>query len=157
MSKHVLYYSQRCNHCNKLINLINQVTELKEQFELVNVESGTPLPSIIHSVPSILIEKHKLASGRQAFAFVEDERKLYIDAFEHGFGNNQYSFVESEGLCEGASSYTYLTDNGFQMEPISSDQSSYVTREQASEAKKSELEDLIAKRNKEVPQPVARQ
>lgn len=156
-AKHVLYYSNRCTHCNKLLSIINNISELKEEFDLVNIESGTPLPSIIRSVPSILIEKNKLASGRQAFAFVEEERKLYLDAFEHGFGSNQYSYIDTDGLCEGNKNFTFLTDEGFQTEHIAADQSPYVTREQASQSKKSELDDLIAKRNAEVPQPVNRQ
>jgi hypothetical protein len=156
-AKHVFYYSKRCIHCNKLLSIIDNVPELKEEFNMVNIESGTPLPSIIQSVPSILIDKNKLASGRQAFAFVEEERKLYLDAFEHGFGGNQFSYIDTDGLCEGNKNFTFLTDEGFQTQHIAPDQSPYVTREQASQSKKSELDDLIAKRNAEVTQPISRQ
>ena len=155
-AKHVLYYSPQCVHSNALLKVLDSVQELKEQFELVNVQSGTPLPSVIRSVPTILIEKNKIAQGRQAFAFVEEERKLYLDAFEHGFGNSQFSYIDTDGLCEGNSNFTFLTSEGFQTERISADQSAYVTREEASNAKKSELEALIAKRNSEIPEPIQR-
>ena len=155
-SKHVLYFSERCKHCVNLINIIETVSDLKSQIDFVNVESGTPLPSIVKSVPTILIDKHKVAAGRQAFAFIEEERKLYLDAFEHGFGSNQFSFIDTDGLCEGNHTFTFLTNEGFQTERISNDQSPYVSRDQASQQRKSELEALIEKRNAEVPQPINR-
>jgi hypothetical protein len=139
-----------------LINIIESVNDLKSQFDFVNVGSGTPLPSVVKSVPTILIDKHKVAAGRQAFSFVEEERKLYLDAFEHGFGNNQFSFIDTDGLCEGNHTFTFLTNEGFQTERISSDQSPYVSRDQVSQERKSELEALIEKRNAEIPQPINR-
>tara|TARA_B110000977_G_scaffold187475_1_gene254620 strand:- start:1678 stop:2154 length:477 start_codon:yes stop_codon:yes gene_type:complete len=154
--KHIIYFSTKCNHCNKLLQIIESVRDLNDQFEFVNVENGTPLPNIIRSVPTILIEKNKLAQGRDAFAFVEEERKLYLDAFEHGFGNNQYSFIDTDGLCEGNNTFTYLTEPSFQPERISADQSQFLTRDQASQEKKSELEALVEKRNAEVPQTLNR-
>jgi hypothetical protein len=154
-TKHALYFSPQCSHCNKLISVIESTAELKEQFEFVNISSGQPIPQQIRSVPTILIEKHKIASGRQAFAFVEEEKKLYLNAFEHGFGNG-FSYIESEGLCENSSNFTYLTNEGFDMDRISADQSNYQTREQASTQKKNELESLIEQRNAEIPQALAR-
>ena len=154
-AKHILYYSPQCNHCNKLLKIINSVNELKVQFEFIDVQNYTPIPSIIKSVPTIMIDKHKIACGRQAFAFIEDERNLYLDAFEHGFGNTQYSYIESDGLCEGTNKFTYL-DEGLN-EKISNDQTPYITRSQESEANKSELDELIAKRNAEIVQPINRQ
>ena len=153
--KHILYFSRQCQHCIKLLNMINGTAELKEQFDFVDVQNSRNIPPQIHSVPTILIEKNKIAQGRQAFSFVEDERKLYLDAFEHGFGGG-FSYIESDGLCEGTANYTYLTDEGFETERISADQSAYQTREEASNQKKSELEALIEKRNSEIPQAIAR-
>ena len=153
--KHILYFSPQCNHCNKLLAIINSTQELKEQFDIVNISGNVSMPPQIRSVPTILIDKHKIAAGRQAFEFIEEERKLYLDAFEHGFGNG-FSFIESEGLCENSANYTYLTSEGFDTERIAADQSNFQTREQASEQKKSELDELIEKRNAEVDQPLAR-
>lgn len=152
--KHILYFSPQCNHCVKLISLINGVSELKSQFDLIDVQQHN-IPPQIKSVPTILIEKHKIAAGRQAFSFVEEERKLYLDAFEHGFGNG-FSYIDSDGLCENNSNFTFLTPEGFETERISADQSNYQTREQASSQKKSELEALIEKRKAEIPQAIAR-
>ena len=154
-SKHVLYFSHACQHSNKLINLINSTTELREQFEFVDIATCGRIPPHIKSVPTILIEKNKVAPGRQAFEFVEEERKLYLDAFEHGFGNG-FSYIESEGLCENNKNFTFLTKEGFDTERIAADQSAYQSREQISSQKKSELEELIEKRNAEIPQAIAR-
>ena len=152
--KHVLYYSPRCMHCNKLIGILSNVQELDQHFEKVNIDTLSSLPNHIRSVPTILINKQKIAYGRQAFEFVEEEKKLYLDPFEHGFGGG-YSYIESDGLCEKPSNFTFLTNEGFQTERISSDQSQYQTREEESKGK-SELEQLIEKRNSEVPQPLMR-
>lgn len=154
-AKHILYYSPQCSHCNKLLGLINDTEELKAQFNLINISQHTQIPQHIRSVPTILIDKHKIAAGRQAFQFIEEERKLYLNAFEHGFGGG-FSYIESDGLCENVSNFTYLTNEGFDTERISADQSQYQTREQASEQKKSELDALIEKRNAEIAQPIAR-
>ena len=155
MSKHILYYSPQCNHCNKLCASINECSELNEQFEFINITELRQIPAQIKSVPTILIEKHKIVFGRQAFGFVEEEKKLYLNAFEHGFGGG-FSYIESDGLCENSSNFTYLTNEGFDTERISADQSSYQTRDQASNERKSELEALIEKRNAEIPQPISR-
>lgn len=157
---HILYFSLNCQHCMKLVKLIEEYNEFQEQFQFVNVQTKTPIPSAIRSVPTILIRKPKerdtIAAGRAAFSFVEDEKRLYINAFEHGFGNNQYSYLETNGLCESNSNFTFLTNDGegFQVERLATNCNS--EEKQPKENHKSELELLVEKRNAEIPQLIER-
>ena len=153
--KHVLYMSPRCKHCNSLVQIINSNSELASQFNIVNIHTQN-IPPNIRTVPTVLVDKHKMACGRDAFTFVENERKLYLDAFEHGFGTNGFSYISNESaLCENSTNFTYLTQDGFDTDHIKAED--YQTREQASSSKKSELEMLMEKRKAEIPQPIKRQ
>lgn len=152
--KHIIFISTKCNFSTSLLNLMNE--EMKNMFEIVDVMK-TRVPPNIQSVPTILVDKHQIKAGRQAFDFIQEEKKLYLNAFESGFGTNGFSYIESENsLCENTQPFTFLTQDGFQTEPIASDQSSFSTKQQQKESQKSELEMLMEKRKQEIPQPISR-
>ena len=146
--KHILYMAANCNHCKKLLNMINE--EMLEQIEIVDVLSNYA-PAQVQYVPTILQNRNIMQSGKKAFEFIENEKKLYLDAFEDGFGTNGYSFIENdEGLCSSTKSFTYINDN----QSIHTEE--YNTKEANVEQKKNDLEMLMEKRKNEIPQPIAR-
>ena len=140
--------SKNCKFCQKMLGMIND--EMMEQIEIVDVLSSYAPPQI-QSVPTILQNRNIIKQGKSAFEFIESEKKLYLDAFEDGFGSNAYSFIENEeGLCSSTKPFTYINDN----QKIETNE--YNNRESNVEQKKSELEILMEQRKNDIPQPIAR-
>lgn len=80
MNKYILFYSNRCIHCNKLINIINNKT-LQDKFKYISVDDNTiKIPEIIKSVPTLIVKGiNKPLIGKEVFLWLESQDYLNID------------------------------------------------------------------------------
>jgi len=95
-----LYYSDKCQHCTRLMaqhNLPN--------YQMVNIDnSNVPIPPYITMVPTIVTSDQKNKyEGKSAFSYVQNTTTIEPYAFSSSNNTNQgFSFIHSENqvYCE---------------------------------------------------------
>ena len=72
-SKHLLFYSNYCNYSNDIYQIIIKYN-LKDEFHLLNIsQTKYNIPSIITSVPTLLLKDNKtMYKNEELEKFVED-------------------------------------------------------------------------------------
>lgn len=82
-ASYVLFHSDQCQHCVKLLQLLNR-NQMTDMFELVDVMLKS-VPTAISSVPTVY-EKNtsKLHVGQEVFELVEEMSKHNIVSYEFG-------------------------------------------------------------------------
>ena len=140
---HTLYYSKQCPHC---IQILNQLTDIKRLDSVIDKKdvSREDIPNNIKSVPSLMVNNQNLLSGKDVFIWLEREKESSVNAFEEGFGNSTYSYVDTDGLASNQQSFTFLENFG----------NENTQNEQTS--KDSRLEQFMAARDQEVPRAIQR-
>lgn len=103
--KDLLFYSNFCEHCKKLIGLLIK-QNLRDQFVLVCVDKKEfRIPPFIDRVPSILTVKKELYTEDSIFKYIDVKIKLIqkqiedIAPFTMGSALNsaQYTFITQDG------------------------------------------------------------
>ena len=150
-----IFYSQKCNHCVKLLNIIQSNNQLKGTFILENIhDSKNNLMNTIKSVPTIFSQKTKqLYIGKKAFDFVENELNLNLNAFED---YSSFSYIENaESASNSGSSFAYLLGDGYDVP-----NSNQVNNSQNSNSKEKKQNDayeaFMEKRKLDIPAPLKR-
>ena len=151
-----IFYSQKCNHCVKLLNIIQSNNQLKGTFILENIhDSKNNLMNTIKSVPTIFSQKTKqLYIGKKAFDFVENELNLNLNAFED---YSSFSYIENpdSGSNNGVN-FAYLLGDGYDV-PNSNQKDSSQTNQNSKEKKQNdEYEEFMEKRKLDMPTPFKR-
>ena len=105
MDKNVIYYSQRCQYSQKILQAI-KANDL--DFKLISIDFSDEIPDYITVVPSI-VKKNNLYTGKNAFDFIKnliDDKKnkpqdIGIEPMgELGcIGCDPYSYIEGEQIC----------------------------------------------------------
>ena len=74
-NQHILFYSERCPHCEKFYNLL-QITRKLSLFRLVCVDKLQRVPKGITSVPTIIIPGYNTPLvGDNVFNWLESQRQ----------------------------------------------------------------------------------
>lgn len=137
--EYTAYVSHKCDHCNRLTNMIS--SQQLENINIVDIHRSR-VPPGVHSVPSMVNAQGHLFVGRQCFDLVSRMRGSGILGLDSG---GVFSFIDDapHGQGQGHSTTFSFIGGGAESAP---------TPGQAP----SMLDDLIAKRNAEVPQPIGR-
>lgn len=104
MNKDSFFYSNSCEHCKVLINVIVK-KGIRDMFVFVPVDKYKHmLPPCVTHVPTIITRQKEVLTGD------------YIDEYiERSSGGQQSEEVSPYAFAAGgySSSYTWLTDNGY--------------------------------------------
>tara|TARA_Y100000389_G_C17406376_1_gene488297 strand:- start:586 stop:1020 length:435 start_codon:yes stop_codon:yes gene_type:complete len=100
----VLYYSNRCNFCKKILAKLQQLPkESIQDLKIVCIDQLAQLPRFLNSVPTIDHEGKQM-TGKDVFQFIYD---CYIaDLGVVPFGSENFSFL---GGSEGGLSDQFST------------------------------------------------
>jgi len=86
-----LYYSNTCNHCQRLVKTYDFKT-----FKVVDVQKQQ-VPNNVKSVPTIIDDSNKTHVGKNAFAFMDDLRSVQPYGFEvSNLNNTGFSFIDKD-------------------------------------------------------------
>ena len=70
----ILFYSNKCNYCLKLLNIINQLKN--NDIKLICVDNNTKIPSNLEKVPTLIIpDINEPLVGNKAFNWIELQSK----------------------------------------------------------------------------------
>ena len=129
------YISPNCEFCNQLMSMVSAKQLTNVNFVDVHKKQ---VPQGIHSVPSIVDSNGKLYVGKQCFAIINSMKSSSILGVD---SSNGFSFIEEQ---RNGMSNNYM--------PFS-----FIENDSQNETKEPNMiDDLIAKRNGEVPQPIMR-
>lgn len=74
----ILFYSEHCNYCKKLIVLINK-KKLIDKFKFICVDTNINLPTDIKKVPTMLVNDIDcVLEGKYAFEWVVNKDYFYL-------------------------------------------------------------------------------
>ncbi len=103
--KDLLFYSNFCEHCKKLIGILIK-QNLRDQFILVCVDKREyKIPPFIDRVPTILTSKKELYTEDNIYAYIEKKIKLIQKQIEdiapftmaNSLNSSQYTFISQDG------------------------------------------------------------
>ena len=93
--QNTLFSSSTCKYCQLFLNTLNKNMML-DQFSVIDVEKTPFDVSKVRVVPTIVVNNNRALSGREAFAWLQNELK------------NMVTGVESFGL---SSAFTYIGED----------------------------------------------
>lgn len=117
----VLFISNKCEFCMEIVKIIDNMTEMNIEINVIDIKNMTKLPSFIDRVPLLLIEKeNKILHDEELFDFINKCEKT-IEPFMinemHGL-SDRYSFM---GEDEQTLNHQYVfLENG---DPVITNQS----------------------------------
>ncbi len=103
---YTLYFSPRCQHCNKLMNMLNE--SVKSTMTIVDVSKGG-VPTYVKSVPALVTSSKQIYTGAKVFQWVNDQQTREIEGLssEHG------CLIESDGGPVANPNFCFISENGF--------------------------------------------
>jgi hypothetical protein len=105
-NKDMLFFSNFCEHCKDVINLITK-KNIRDNFMFVCIDNGKfKIPTCITHVPSIITHKKDVLTDAYVLAYID---KLVNSTTNNNDDISPFSLAQS-GY---SSSYTWLTDNGY--------------------------------------------
>lgn len=120
MQKDLFFYSRFCDHCKNVINVITKAN-LRELFVFVSVdENKFNIPPFVTHVPTVVTREKQLVES--------DRIAEYLDTYMKHKSSSVDISPFSLGAQSGYStSYTFLTDNGYDVEgKMTEDKGSYI-------------------------------
>ena len=70
----ILFYSDRCNYCVKLLKYIES-NKIDSEFKLINIDGNENIPSQIKAVPTIIDKDINVPlEGKNAFDYVYNKK-----------------------------------------------------------------------------------
>lgn len=86
-----LYYSNRCKHCERLIQKYDFRT-----FKCIDVQT-TQVPSAVTSVPTIVDDSNNMYVGKDSFNFMESLNGIQPYGFDlNNLTNKGFSFIDKD-------------------------------------------------------------
>ena len=133
---YTVYISNKCDFCNQLMSEVSnkQLTNIN----FVDI-SKKQVPNGIHSVPTIISSNGKIYVGRQCFTLIDSMNSSSISGLD---SSNDFSFIDNSISSNHAQPFSFIenTDNTLQ----------------SNSHEQNMMDELIAKRKNEVPQPLVR-
>ena len=129
---YTVFISERCKYCLELLPIVKD----RNDVNVVNVDK-VRAPQWVNSVPTMIDEHRNVTLGKDIFAKFKKE----IEGYEFMLsGGNDFSFIE-EGYAERSSNFSFIGQEQV---------------EEGNNETKEMMENLVAKRNQEVAQPIQR-
>ena len=72
LNKYVLFYSTRCPHSNKVLDVIEK-NGMETKFNKINVDFTDDIPNFVTTVPTILVDKSTKISGQVVFEWLQKQ------------------------------------------------------------------------------------
>jgi glutaredoxin-related protein len=97
-NKHILFFSEQCNHCSSIIDKIKDIGISK--YLLINVDKEQ-FPNFVDRVPCLLTNEKNVLIEDGLVKFLN--KQLNIEPFmvnEMGKVSDQYSYIEENGVLE---------------------------------------------------------
>ena len=150
----VFFYSPKCSHSKKLLDIIQSNNHLKSTYILEDIHTSKhPAIRQLRSVPAIYIQSSSnIIVGSKAYEHIDNELQLHLNAFED---NSTFSFIDDS--TGSSSTYAYLSGDGYDV-PTSQDakQSSNQGNNSKEKQQLTEYEEFLEKRKQDVPSPFKR-
>jgi len=89
---YVLFFTNNCKFCNKLINTLKSKPELLKKFNMVDIDSIPAIPDEVEEVPCIYDGKN-VNQGANAFKWLNEKLTEYLDS---AYDSLNYSFVDGQ-------------------------------------------------------------
>ena len=119
---HILFISNRCDHCSNFIKKLNEAS-LAKQFNIVNIDVSPP-PPFLQKVPTILVNRKEKIEGKSAFEWISNQSNNgetgELEPISTGYGkggfdnmSEAYSFIEESGKhLQGfmQNNFSFITD-----------------------------------------------
>lgn len=104
MSKDMFFYSNYCDHCKDIINIIIK-KNIRKLFCFVCIDTQKfTIPACVKSVPTVITKQKQILVGNTIANYIEDLTTPSI-------ASDQISpYLQTGGY---SSSYTWLTENGY--------------------------------------------
>ncbi len=80
LNKYILFYSERCPHCVKLLHTIKHLgTQDNYKYISVDNPAGPKLPDIITDVPTLIVKgMNRPLVGREVQTWIESQQYMYL-------------------------------------------------------------------------------
>jgi len=111
-NKHILFYSNKCQHCINLLSLI-KTNGLNESYKYILVDdSNIKLPDIIEKVPTLIVKgMNKPLVGKEVFTWIKSQE--FINLQTNNIKNVKNPYFKSDNTNANTIDINYisLTDN----------------------------------------------
>lgn len=120
MQKDLFFYSKFCDHCKNIITVITKAN-IRELFVFVSVdENKFTIPPFVTHVPTIVTKDKQLVDSDR----ISDYLEKYMSHTSSSDDVSPFSLGAQAGY---STSYTFLTDNGYDVEgKMTEDKGSYI-------------------------------
>jgi glutaredoxin len=98
---HTLFSSHECKYCKLFLKELT-TTNLIDSFNIVDVMKTPTDVSKVKVIPTIVINHQRVLSGRDAFSWLQNEKKNIV------LGVNNYDV--KDGFAGASSAYTYIDE-----------------------------------------------
>ena len=101
----VLYYSDRCGHCKKLLEMLKTQDDLLSSTRFVNVDRE-PVPRGVSRVPTMLLDGVGEMTGSALFSYIESKAIQSYETTQNE--SSSFSYLGSSGHAETLKNYTQI-------------------------------------------------
>lgn len=109
MNKDLFFFSNYCDHCKDVINIMNK-KNIRSTFLFVCVDNSKyQIPKCITHVPTVMTKNREIVTDKDIIKFLD---MLSTTSSHTGVPSElaPYSLLDGNGY---SSSYTWLTENGY--------------------------------------------
>jgi hypothetical protein len=112
INKHILFYSNKCQHCSNLISLI-QSLGTKDNYKYISVDDpNLKLPDIIEKVPTLIVKgMNKPLVGKEVFTWISSQQYINLETNNITSVKNPYFKPDATLSNTIDINYISLTDN----------------------------------------------
>lgn len=90
-----MFSSSSCKYCKLFMNALNAHMML-EQFNIVDIEKTAFDVSKVKVVPTIVVNNNRALSGREAFAWLQNELKNAVSGVESFGTSSAFTYINEE-------------------------------------------------------------
>lgn len=95
MSTHVLYMSERCSNCNRMVNTLKRIPSL-QSTRVVDIDR-TPTPGIEY-VPTLVDSRGTTYIGSKAFEYLKQyDGEIELEGMQLGSGGLAFGSIQDGG------------------------------------------------------------
>ena len=112
MNKHILFYSEKCNHCSVLLTTITN-TSTQDNYKFISVDnSSIKIPEIITKVPTLIVRgMNKPLVGKEVFSWINSQQFMNLSTNNINKNTNNPKF-KSDNTLANTIDINYVSLNG---------------------------------------------